>query len=69
MIEHHNYFKVHLPKKEYKSESDSELTEILMEELYLLSDGKLTEAITQSIQKMICLKLVFSYQSFMLPIN
>lgn len=46
MVQHHNYFKVHLPNKEYKSERDSELTEILMEEFYLLSDGKLTESYT-----------------------
>lgn len=46
MIEHHNYFKVHLPKKEYKGENDNELIEILMEEFYLLSDGKLTESYT-----------------------
>ena len=46
MVQHHNYFKVHLPKKEYKSESDNELTEILMEEFYLLLDGKLTESHT-----------------------
>lgn len=46
MIEHHNYFKVHLPKKEYKGENDNELTEIIMEEFYLLSDGKLTESYT-----------------------
>lgn len=46
MIEHHNYFKVHLPKKEYRGENDNELTEILMEEFYLISDGKLTESYT-----------------------
>lgn len=46
MIEHHNYFKVHLPKKVYKGERDNELTEIFMEEFYLLSDGKLTESYT-----------------------
>jgi hypothetical protein len=46
MIDHHNYYKVHLPKKEYKGDSDGELSEILMEEFYLLSDGKLTESYT-----------------------
>jgi hypothetical protein len=46
MIDHHNYYKVHLPKKEYKGDSDEELSEILMEEFYLLSDGKLTESYT-----------------------
>lgn len=46
MIKHHNYFKVHLPKKEYKGEHESELTEIIMEEFYLLSEGKMTESYT-----------------------
>lgn len=46
MIKHHNYFKVHLPKKEYTNDNDNELAEILMEEFYLLSDGKLTESYT-----------------------
>ncbi|MDX8553760.1 hypothetical protein MK851_09015 [Tenacibaculum sp. 1B UA] len=43
MIKHHNYFKVHLPKKQYKGESEDELAEIIMEEAYLLSDGKWTK--------------------------
>lgn len=42
MIKHHNYFKVHLPKKDYKAEAENELTEILMEEFYLFSEGKWT---------------------------
>ncbi|GGF06421.1 hypothetical protein [Flavobacterium limi] len=46
MLKHHNYFKVHLPKKEYKGEGEEELAEILMEEFYLLSDGKFTENYT-----------------------
>lgn len=43
MIKHHNFFKVHLPKKEYKGESENELTEIIMEEAYLMSDGEWTK--------------------------
>lgn len=43
MIKHHNFFKVHLPKKEYKGESENELTEILMEEAHLMSDGEWTK--------------------------
>ena len=43
MIKHHNYFKVHLPKKEYKGESENELSEIFMEEAHLMSDGKWTK--------------------------
>ena len=44
MIRHHNFFKVHLPKKDYKGESESELAEILMEEAYLISDGEWTKS-------------------------
>lgn len=40
MIKHHNFFKVHLPKKDYKGKNENELTEILMEEFRLISDGK-----------------------------
>lgn len=43
MIKHHNFFKVHLPKKDYKGEDENELTEILMEEAYLMSDGQLAK--------------------------
>jgi hypothetical protein len=43
MIKHHNFFKVHLPKKDYKGQDKNELTEILMEEFYLFSEGKLTK--------------------------
>ena len=43
MIKHHNFFKVHLPKKEYKGKDKNELTEILMEEFYLFSEGKWTK--------------------------
>ncbi|KUO64939.1 MAG: hypothetical protein APF83_01770 [Lutibacter sp. BRH_c52] len=43
MIKHHNFFKVHLPKKEYKGERENELTEIFMEEVYLMSDGEWTK--------------------------
>ncbi len=43
MIKHHNFFKVHLPKKEYKGESENELTEIFMEEAYLMSGGEWTK--------------------------
>lgn len=43
MIKHHNFFKVHLPIKDYKGESEDELAEIIMEEFHLFSDGKLTK--------------------------
>ncbi|WGF93980.1 hypothetical protein [Aequorivita marisscotiae] len=43
MIKHHNFFKVHLPKKEYKGKDENELAEILMEEFYLFSEGKWTK--------------------------
>lgn len=43
MIKHHNYFKVHLPKKQYKGDSEDELAEIVMEEAYLAYDGKCTK--------------------------
>ena len=43
MIKHHNFFKVHLPKKEYKGENENELVDILMEEAHLVSDGKWTK--------------------------
>ncbi|MBR9847640.1 MAG: hypothetical protein GYB35_16755 [Algicola sp.] len=43
MIKHHNYYKVHLPNKQYKGESEDELAEILMEEAHLVSDGKWTK--------------------------
>lgn len=43
MINHHNFFKVHLPKKNYKGKVDNELTEIFMEEAYLMSDGNWTK--------------------------
>lgn len=43
MIKHHNFFKVHLPKKEYKGDGENELAEILMEEFYLFSEGKWTK--------------------------
>jgi len=43
MIKHHNFFKVHLPKKEYKGKDENELTEILMEEFFLFSEGKWTK--------------------------
>ncbi|WP_416448328.1 hypothetical protein ACH3PA_18315 [Leeuwenhoekiella sp. A2] len=46
MIKHHNYYKVHLPKKQYKGESEDELAEILMEEAHLVSDGKWTKDYT-----------------------
>jgi hypothetical protein len=43
MIKHHNFFKVHLPKKDYKGKDEYELTEIIMEEFHLFSDGKWTK--------------------------
>jgi len=43
MIKHHNYFKVHLPKKDYKGKDKGELTEILMEEFHLYSNGNWTK--------------------------
>ncbi len=43
MIKHHNFFKVHLPKKDYKGKDENELTEILMEEFHLFSEGKWTK--------------------------
>lgn len=43
MIKHHNFFKVHLPKKNYKGKDKSELNEMLMEEFYLFSEGKWTK--------------------------
>lgn len=43
MIKHHNFYKVHLPKKDYRGEDDNELMEILMEEFQLFSDGKWTK--------------------------
>src|SRR5690625_7601573 len=42
MIKHHNYYKVHLPKKDYKGESD-EFAEVIMEEFYLVSNGEWTK--------------------------
>lgn len=42
MIEHHNFFKLHLPNREYKEESKEDLQEMLMEEFYLYSDGNMT---------------------------
>ncbi len=46
MIKHHNYYKVHLPNKQYKGESEDELAEILMEEAHLVSNGKWTKNYT-----------------------
>ncbi|EIJ40308.1 hypothetical protein JoomaDRAFT_3363 [Galbibacter orientalis DSM 19592] len=39
MIKHHNYYKVHLPNKQYKGESEYEIAEILMEKVHLASNG------------------------------
>ncbi|WP_434036044.1 hypothetical protein [Formosa sp. 4Alg 33] len=46
MIKHHNYYKVHLPNKQYSGESVDELAEILMEEAHLASNGKWTKNYT-----------------------
>src|SRR5690625_4083978 len=43
MIKHHDFFKVHLPKKDYKGKGENELTEIIMEEAYLMSNGNWTK--------------------------
>jgi len=43
MIKHHNFFKVHLPKKDYNGTAENELTEIIMEEAYLMSGGNWTK--------------------------
>ena len=42
-IKHHNYFKVHLPKKNYNGEDENDLAEIIMEEFYLISNGEMTK--------------------------
>jgi len=42
-MKYHNYFKVHCHKKEYIRQDDNELSGILMEEFYLLSDSELTK--------------------------
>lgn len=44
MIKHHNFYKVHLPKKDYKGEDEEELLDMLMEEFYLISDGQWTKS-------------------------
>ncbi|OBX22024.1 MULTISPECIES: hypothetical protein [Bizionia] len=46
MIKHHNYYKVHLPNKQYNGENEDELAEILMEEAHLVSNGKWTKNYT-----------------------
>lgn len=43
MIKHHNYFKIHLPKKDYNGDNEDDLAEIIMEELYLFSNGEMTK--------------------------
>lgn len=43
-IKHNNYFKVHLPRKNYDGEDENDLTEIIMEEFYMISNGEMNKS-------------------------
>lgn len=42
MIKHHNFFKTHIPRKDFTVEDKSEFNEIILEEFYLYSNGEMT---------------------------
>lgn len=65
MIKHHEFFKVHLPIKDYKERSESVLAEIFMEEFYLEGRAKNYEPINPKEDEL----AVTLYPSILLAIN